>query len=171
MLLSIVAFAAVMSGFLISTQAADSSATSDTDTSTTYTTAVGNVSDMLGWNFGGMGGMGGVGFGGHGPRGRHGGFEDLGPVQVSSEFEQTVTDIANNDTDVQNLLAEGYNVTTVRPIISSVVDAEGYVTTKATSAVLLLQKDTSGVASVLVDLEQAKVTEIVIMTRTVIDKT
>jgi hypothetical protein len=164
-LLSVVAFAAIMSGFLLSTQAADSTDTLGTETNVASMTAAGNFSDFLGWN------LGGVGFGGHGPRGRPCGFGCFGPLQVSSEFEQTVTDIANNDTDVQNLLAEGYNVTAVKPIVSSVVDAEGYVTTKATSAVLLLQKDTSGAASVLVDVDQGKVTQIVILTRTVIDKT
>jgi hypothetical protein len=58
----------------------------------------------------------------------------------------------------------------VRPIIKTVVDADGNVVTKATSAVLTLQKDTTGHASVMVDIEEAKVTQIVILTKTVIDK-
>ena len=70
----------------------------------------------------------------------------------------------------QNLIADGYNVTSVKPIIKTMVDAEGNVVTKATSAVLMLQKDTTGHASVMVDIEEAKVTQIVIITRTVIDK-
>ncbi len=78
--------------------------------------------------------------------------------------------IAENDTDVQNLLAEGYNVTAMRPIIKNTVDADGYLTTRATTAVLILQKGTSSCASVLVDIEAGKVTQIVIVTRTVIDK-
>ena len=81
-----------------------------------------------------------------------------------------MTNIAKSDTDVQNLLADGYNITSVRPIIKTVVDAEGDVVTKATSAVLMLQKDTTGLASVMVNLEEAKVTQIVILTRTVIEK-
>jgi hypothetical protein len=110
-------------------------------------------------------------FGGgrHGPRGGHGGYW---PVQVSAEFTQNVTSIAKNDTDVQNLLAQGYNITSVvRPVINSIIDSKGYVITKATSAVLILQKDTSGFASVTVDLEKGKVTKILILTRTVIEKT
>jgi hypothetical protein len=99
-----------------------------------------------------------------------GGFGGFGPVEVSEEFKQTVTNIAGNDTDVQNLITDGYNVTSVRPIIKTVIDAEGNVVTKATSAILTLQKDTSGHALVMVDIEQAKVTQIVILTRTVIDK-
>jgi hypothetical protein len=59
------------------------------------------------------------------------------------------------------------------PIIKTVIDADGTLVTKATIAVVMLQKDTesaAGVASVLVDLENSKVTQIVILTRTVIDK-
>lgn len=149
---------------LMATHATDATGTEDTAIVTT--TSSGNSTELpfgngSGNGFGGPGGGGGRGHG-------QGGFASL---EVSAEFKQTVTDIANNDTDVQNLLAEGYNVTSVRPIIKSVVDAEGLVTTKATSAVLTLEKDTSGFASVNVNLEQAKVTQIVIMTRTVIDKT
>jgi hypothetical protein len=111
-----------------------------------------------------------VGLGRRGMRFGMGGFGGFGPVEVSEEFKQTVTNIAGNDTDVQNLITDGYNVTSVRPIIKTVIDAEGNVVTKATSAILTLQKDTSGHALVMVDIEQAKVTQIVILTRTVIDK-
>jgi hypothetical protein len=104
------------------------------------------------------------------PRGMGQDFGGFGAIQVSSEFQQNVTNIAKNDSDVQNLLNNGYNVTSVRPIITSIVDANGNVVTKATSAELMLQKDTTGRASVLVDLNQAKVTKIVTMTRTVITK-
>jgi hypothetical protein len=71
---------------------------------------------------------------------------------------------------VQNLITEGYNATAIRPILKTVIDAEGNVVTKATIAVLILQKDTTGYATVTVDIEGAKVTQIVILTRTVIDK-
>lgn len=71
---------------------------------------------------------------------------------------------------MQNLLADGYNITSVRPIIKSVVDANGYVTTKVTSAIVILQKDTSGFATVSVNLEEGKVTEIVILGRAVTEK-
>jgi len=164
-LLSLVAFAAVLGGFLLTAQAADTATATDENTLNTATVTVdGNCGDVLG------GGFGGMGFGGGhrgGPMGAFGGFR---AIEVSEEFEQKVTDIAENDTDVQNLLADGYNVTAIRPIIKTVVDADGYVTTKATSAIVMLQKDTSGCASVSVDVENAKVTEIVILTRTVIDK-
>jgi hypothetical protein len=160
-LLSVVAFAAVIGGFLLTTQAADTTATADANTANTATITVNsNSSDVLGWNFGGMG-FGRRGFGG---------FGGFGPVEVSAEFEQNVTNIAKSDADVQKLLADGYNITLVMPVIKSVVDADGYVTARATSAIVMLQKDTSGRASVFVNLEEGKVTGIVILTRTVIEK-
>jgi hypothetical protein len=71
---------------------------------------------------------------------------------------------------VQQLLTDGYNITNVRPIISTTVQADGTVTTKATTATVTLIKDTTGRATVWVDIEQAKVTRIEIVTRTVIEK-
>jgi hypothetical protein len=165
-LLSVVAFAVIVGGFLLMAQATDTAVTADANTANVVTATVNdNVTGLPPWSCGGMG-FGRHGFGG-GPMGAFGGF---GPVEVSAEFEQNVTNIAKSDSDVQNLLAEGYNITLVRPIIKSVVDANGYVTAKATSAIVILQKDTSGQASVFVNLEEGKVTRIVILTRTVIEK-
>ncbi len=111
-----------------------------------------------------------TGLGRHGMRFGKRDFGGFGPIEVSEEFKQTVTSMAENDTDVQNLINDGYNVTSVRPIIKTIVDGEGTVVTKATSAILTLQKDTTGYATVKVDIEEAKVTQIIILTRTVIDK-
>jgi len=101
-----------------------------------------------------------------GPRGRGG----YGFVQVSEEFEENVINIAKNDSDVQELLDDGYNITGVRPIIKAVVEGDGSVVTKATSAIVMLEKDTTSHATVRVDMEEEKVTKIVILTRTVIEK-
>jgi hypothetical protein len=98
-----------------------------------------------------------------------GGFGEFGGIQVSSDFTQNVTNIAKNDTDVQNLISQGFNITSVRPIISTVVDGNGNIVTKASSAVLTLQGET-GRSLVVVDLSQAKVTKIVTITITEIDK-
>jgi hypothetical protein len=171
-LLTVVAFAAIMGGFLLTTKAADTTSTTDTNTATP--TANGNGMDFPPWNNGSMG-FGRPEFGGGpgpGPRGGRGfgGFGGFGSVEVSAEFVQNVTNIAKSDADVQKLLADGYNITSVRPIIKTVVDAEGGVVTKATSAVVMLQKDTTGLATVTVNIEEAKVTQIVILTRTVIEK-
>jgi hypothetical protein len=158
-----------MGGYLWTVQASDSNttATGEDTLGTSPIAADSNCGAALG---GGLGGMG-VG-GGHrgGPMAELGG---LGAIEVSEEFEQKVTSIAENDSDVQTLLADGYNITAIRPIIKSVIDADGYVTTQATSAIVMLQNDTtdaSGFASVSVDIEAAKVTQVVITMRTVIDK-
>jgi len=104
-------------------------------------------------------------------RGRLRGWGRYGFVEVSAEFEENVINIAKSDQDVLNLLDDGYNITGVRPMIKARVEANGDVVTKATSAIVMLQKDTTSNACVRVDLEEAKVTEIVILTRTVIEKT
>ena len=151
-------------------QAAGTAGTTGTiETNTTTTTVNGNGYYWPQLNNSGIGF--GPGFGGGPVHGHKGGPGGYGSIQVSEEYEQNVINIAENDTDVQNLLSEGYNVTSVRPIIRTVIDAEGYVTTRANTAVLLLQKDTSGLAYVTVSIENAKVTQIVILTRTVIEKT
>jgi len=93
-----------------------------------------------------------------------------GHITVSQEYKDTVINIAQNDSDVQNLLADGYNITDVRPIISTVVEADGTVTMKATTAIVMLSQNTTGRAFVTVNVEEGKVTEIVILTRTVIEK-
>jgi hypothetical protein len=110
------------------------------------------------------------GFGG-GPRGHGGGFMGgMANIEVSSEYAANVNSILNNDTDVQNLISQGYNVTSINPIIRNIVEADGTIATKATTAVVLLQNGTSGYATVNVDVANTKVTQIVIVTRTVIDK-
>jgi len=152
---SLIAIATMASGVLLIPQLANATETGDTTQ---------QVNDLPSWK----GNC--IGFGRRGMRFGIGGSGSFGPVEVSEEFKETVINIAGNDTDVQNLIAGGYNPTSVRPIIKTVIDAEGNIATKATSAVLTLQKDTTGHSSVLVDIEQAKVTQIVILTRTVIDK-
>jgi len=171
-LLTLVTLATVMGCFLLTTQATDTNDTTETTTDNTTMatiTADNSYSSVPNWNIGGMGFGGPVS--GRGPSHRcRGGFGGFGSIEVSAEFEEKVISIAESDADVQQLLDEGYNVTRVMPIVKTIIDGDGNVATKATSAVLLLQKDTTGQASVLVDLERAKVTQIVILTRTVIEK-
>ena len=112
-----------------------------------------------------------MGMGGHGHGTRQGcGMGPWESITVSQEFKDNVINIAKNDTDVQNLLNDGYNITAVRPIISTTIEGDGTVTMKATSAIVMLEKDTTGRASVWVDITEGKVTRIVILTRTVIEK-
>jgi len=127
--------------------------------------------------FGGPGGMGGLG----GPGGIRG-LSDFGgnisspmmpggfgQIQVSAAYTQNVTNILQNDTDVQNLLSQGYNITSITPVMSTSIDGNGNVVTSATTANVILQS-TTGRAYVVVDLSQDKVTKIVTITRTEIDK-
>jgi hypothetical protein len=167
-LLTLVALAAVMGGFLLTTQATDTNGTTETTTeNTTTVTTDDSYSCVPDWNIGGMG----FGVPGHGHRGGFGGFgPGCIPIEVSAEFEEKVTNIAKSDTDVQQLLDEGYNVTKVMPIVKTIIDGDGNVVTKATNATVMFEKDTTGCAIVSVDLEQEQVTQIIILTRTVINK-
>ena len=110
------------------------------------------------------------GFGG-GPRG-HRGFMMGGMrnIEVSEEYTAAVNAILGKDSDVQNLVSQRYNVTAINPIIKTVIGADGTVTTKASSAVVFMQ-GTSGFATIKVDVTNQAVTEIVTITRTIIDKT
>lgn len=144
-LLSLVAVAAIISSVALTAYATDD----DTE----------NAVEVFGWR-------------NRWGRGLGRGCGRFGFVEVSEEFENKAITIAESDEDVQGLLADGYNVTGVRPIIKTMVDANGDVTMKATSAIVMLEnEDSTGHASVWVDMEGETVTRIVILTRTVIDKT
>ncbi len=80
---------------------------------------------------------------------------EFGGIQVSSDFTANVTTIANSDTDVQNLINQGYNITSIRPVITNTVDGNGNIVTKASTADLTLQ-GTVGRAFVVVDLKSRK---------------
>ena len=110
-----------------------------------------------------------MGFGRRG-RGFGGGFGGFGQIQVSDEYKTTVTTIATSDTDVQQLIADGFNITRIMPIMKTTIDAQGNVATQATNATVVLVKDKTGYALVSVDLSQNKVTQIVTFTKTVIEK-
>ena len=182
-LLSLVVIAAIASGLLLTTQASSAAdtttdlqssyntqlavlTTTTSDTTNSTDTVTGDTSNIVpDWGGGPMGfGRHGRGFGG-------GGCGGFGAIEVSDEYEAAVTTIVESDTDVQELLADGYNVTRVMPIIKTVIDADGNIATKATTATVMLKKETSGIAFVSVDLDEDVVTQIVIYTRTVIDKT
>lgn len=94
----------------------------------------------------------------------------FGPmINVSEEFKDNVMNIAESDPDVQNLLDAGYENMYVKPIIEATVQGNGDVTIKATGAIVTLSRNWDR-ASVLVDLESGKVTKIVTVERTVIEK-
>jgi hypothetical protein len=137
-------------------QTSTDSVTATTSTSTDTTTAsTGSGMQMM--DQGGMGGHGGKG-------------HQNSNIEISSEYNATVTAILQNDTDVANLLSQGYNVTSIHPIIKTVVAGDGTVTSKATTATVTLTNGTTGYAKVTVDIANSKVTYIETVTRTVIDK-
>jgi hypothetical protein len=147
-------------------------ADTDTDSITDTTVTADPSPDLTQLQFGAnlMMDQGFNGFKG-GPRG-HGGFMMGGArnIEVSEEYTAAVNAILGKDSDVQNLFTQGYNVTAINPIVKSVIGAEGTVTTQATTAVVFMQGN-SGFATVKVDAANQAVTEIVTITRTVIDKT
>jgi|WetSurMetagenome_2_1015567.scaffolds.fasta_scaffold532268_1 hypothetical protein len=112
------------------------------------------------------------GFGGsmRGPSG-HDMMDNMGMqgITVSSYYIANVTAILNKDTDVASLIANGYNVTAINPEVKTIIQGDGNATTSATTATVFMQ-GTLGYATVNVDVANAKVTQIVTVTRTVIDK-
>jgi len=150
-LLTIVAIAAILGGIGLTTYAADNGEENSNGVPEWFNGRM--MAGPCGMPCGGPHGWGCGGF-----------------IEVGEGFEENVINIAESDEDVQGLLADGYNVTRVRPIIKSIVEADGDVVTKATSAILMLEKNATGRASVWVSVEEGTVTRIVILTRTVIEK-
>ena len=150
---------------------ADPTASVATDSEITPST-VNATNNGIGGFYGFGGGpimMGEPGFG-MGHRGMDRGFGGLGAVQVSSDFTANVTNIVNSDSNVQNLLSQGYNITSIRPVITTTIDGNGNIVTKASTANVLLQGNNGSRSFVVVDLTQAKVTKIVTLNVTEIDK-
>ncbi len=91
-------------------------------------------------------------------------------LEISEEYNTTINSILTADSDVSSLLSQGYTVTQIHPIVKNVVQADGTVTSQATTAIVTLQNGTQGHSIVHVDIQHAKVTYIETITRTVIDK-
>ena len=174
-LLSVIVIAAVAGSFILALQSAKADTTTPIVADSEIASSSVNATDNSPNGFNGFGNrpmmMGAESRLGMGHRGMGRGFEGFGPgaIQISSDFTANVTNIAKNDVDVQNLLNQGYNITVIRPVISTTVDGNGNVVTKASSADLTLL-GTNGRAFAIVDIEQAKVTRIVTLTITEINK-
>jgi len=169
-LLSIVAVAVLVGGIASITFAADTNSTS-ADSSDVGENTNDNASAPPFWELGLMSGAQSFGDGSGSRRGFGCGFRgSMGNVEISSEYTETVNTILENDTDVQNLISKGYNVTSIRPQVKSIIGGDGTITTRASAAIVTLRNGTLGYATVNVDVTNARVTQIVILTRTVIDK-
>ncbi|HTY75443.1 MAG TPA: hypothetical protein VMD05_07755 [Candidatus Nanoarchaeia archaeon] len=176
-LLLVVISAAVVAGLVVSAYAQTNSSSS-----TTFPTTSGaapsfaslNSTDVPPSSLGIMTGDQGFGAGPggmNGPGGRGNAFDrSMWSTEISAAYNQTISNILGNDTDVQKLVSEGYNLTSINPILSSTIGADGTLTTKASAAIVTMQDGTSGFATIKVDITNAKVTQIVIITKTVIDK-
>jgi hypothetical protein len=178
LLLSVIAVALVAGSLILVTESlakADTTTSVASDSELTPSSSI-NATDNFshsGSRFGqgsmmmgmerGMGGQRGM------DRGFGGGFGGQG-MQVSSEYTANVTNIVNSDSDVQALISQGFNVTSIRPVITTSIDGNGTVTTKASTANVLLEGNNGSRAYVVVDLTQAKVTKIVTLTVTEINK-
>jgi len=92
-------------------------------------------------------------------------------IEVSEEYKQKVVSIAQNDPDIKNLINNGYNITAIKPIIKATIKADGTIELKASKAIITLMKSKTERATALVDLEQGKITKIIITTVTIIEKT
>jgi len=116
-------------------------------------------------------GFGGITRFGRVPKGLRGFLGDLYNIEVSSKYTENVNAILDIDSDVQDLISQGYNITSIKPVLKNIVEADGTLITRASTALVTLQNVTSGHATINVDVEQGEVTQIVIITKTVIDKT
>jgi len=98
--------------------------------------------------------------------------KSLGPrVEMSEEYREKVLRITTEDADVAKLLENGYNITSIKPIIKAYVEADGSVSLRADEALVILRKEKS-IAAVLVNLKEEKVAKIAIysFSVTVIEK-
>lgn len=168
-LVSIIVLATIATSLVIATQLAakaDPTAAVTQDATLPQTSSnIVNATDNGTFCFNGNMGMGfGGGFRGM-DRGFGGqnGFGGFGQIQVSSAFTQNVTNILNSSSDVQALFNQGYNVTSIKPVITTTVDGNGNLDTQATSANVVLQ-GTNGRALVMVDLTTQNVTKIITTT-------
>ena len=176
-LLSVIVVATVAGALVLTMQSASAEASNSvaSDIESTTATSVVNASDngLIGVSdFGGpmmMTVEHGFGAGHRGMDRGFGGF-GTGALQVSSEYTANVTNIVNADSDVQNLISQGFNITAIHPIISTTIDGNGNMVTKASTANVFLEGNNGSRSFVVVDLSQEKVTKIVTLTITDIDK-
>ena len=173
-LILLTTLAAAVGALTLTAFAATDTNSTTTDTSTAVTTDTSQYASRMQFDGNmmmdsqGSSGFGG-GPGGHGGNG--GGFMgSMANIEVSAEYTANVNAILNNDSDVLNLIAEGYNVTSINPIVKNVIQGDGTLVTQATTAIVAMQNGTSGYATVNVDVTNSTVTQIVTITRTVIDK-
>jgi hypothetical protein len=170
-LILLTTLAAAVGALTLTAFAATDTNSTTTDNTTTITSDAAQNANQI--QFDGRMMIDSQGFGG-GPGGHcelgEGFRGDMANIEVSTEYTANVNAILDNDTDVQNLVSQGYNVTSINPIVKNVIGGDGTLTTQATTAIVTMQNGTSGYATVKVDVTNSTVTQIITITRTVIDK-
>ncbi|MEM1674580.1 MAG: hypothetical protein QXE14_01040 [Candidatus Bathyarchaeia archaeon] len=92
-------------------------------------------------------------------------------VELSEGFKNRVLEIIKSDEDVQRLLNEGYNVSSIKIAqVKLVVRESGEIAIEAIKAIVVLTNGNGGRACVEVDLKAGSVTRIVVMNVKVIEK-
>jgi hypothetical protein len=80
-------------------------------------------------------------------------------VQVSLEYNETVMDILRSNEETSELLNQGYNVVSIRPVIRAYIEGDGTVVFKAQQALVVLSNG-SVTVMYLVDISSRAVTHI-----------
>lgn len=82
-------------------------------------------------------------------------------VEVSNEYRAKVESILRSDPDTSALLEEGYNITSIKPIVKLVAQGDGSIDVRADKVTVILFKNGSGRAIVYVDVAGSSVIEVV----------
>lgn len=82
-----------------------------------------------------------------------------GLIQISPEYNETVTSILSTNSDVKSLLDQGYVVASVRPVITAYVQGDGTIAFRAEKAVVILTNGNT-TATYVVDIASRSVTHI-----------
>jgi len=80
-------------------------------------------------------------------------------IQISSEYNETLMNILNTNSDAKSLLDQGYSVVSVRPLVTAYVQGDGTVSFKAEKAVVVLSNG-NVVVAYIVDIVSRSVTHI-----------
>ncbi len=92
-------------------------------------------------------------------------------IELSEGFRERILKIASSDTDVKNLLSEGYNVSDVKVIhMKFTVQENGQIIMESDKVLLTLINGEGSRAFVEIDLKAEKVTKITIVNMAVINK-
>ncbi|MEM1645568.1 MAG: hypothetical protein QXL96_06840 [Ignisphaera sp.] len=82
-------------------------------------------------------------------------------VEISNEFKEKVIKILELNPNTSNLLANGYNITYIKPIINLIVQGDGSVVMKVIRAIVLMVKPGEGRVLAYVNLETSTIEKLI----------